>query len=76
MGKEIATHAQEALRVSYRISTNRNIPKQILIKLAKIKQKEKLESAREKQQTTYKRIPIRLHLTFQQKPCRPEDILK
>ena len=39
----------------------RNIPRHILIKLSKIKYKEKiLKAAREKQQTTYKGIPITL----------------
>ena len=43
----------------------RNMPKHILIKLSKIKYKEKiLKAAREKQQTTYKGIPIRLCADF------------
>ena len=48
-------------RVPYRINTRRNTPIHILIKLSKIKYKEKiLKAAREKQQITYKVIPIRL----------------
>ena len=39
----------------------RNTPRNILIKLSKIKYKEKiLKAAREKQQITYKGMPIRL----------------
>ena len=41
--------------------SRRNIPRHILIKLTKIKHKEQiLKAAREKEQTSYKRIPIRL----------------
>ena len=48
-------------RVPYRINPRRNMLRHILIKLSKLKYKEKiLKSAREKQQITYKRIPIRL----------------
>ena len=49
MGKEIATQVQEAQRVPYRINPRRNTPRHIVIKLAKIKDKEKLlKAAREK----------------------------
>ena len=48
-------------RVPYRINPRRNTPRHILIKLIKIKHKEKvLKAAREKKQITYKGIPIRL----------------
>ena len=42
MGKEIATQVQEAQRVPYRINPRRNTPRHIVIKLTKIKDKEKL----------------------------------
>ena len=42
MGKEIATQVQEVQRVPYRINPRRNMPRHIVIKLAKIKDKEKL----------------------------------
>ena len=49
MGKEIATQAQEAQRVPHRINPRRNMPRHIVLKLAKIKDKEKLlKAAREK----------------------------
>ena len=49
MGKEIATQVQEAQRVPYRINPRRNTPRHIVIKLAKIKDKEKsLKATREK----------------------------
>ena len=61
MGKEIVNQGQEAQRVPYRIKPRRNTPRHILIKLSEIKYKEKiLKAAREKQQITYKGIPIRL----------------
>ena len=48
MGKEIATQVKEVQRVPYRISPRRNTPRHIVIKLAKIKEKEKLlKAARE-----------------------------
>ena len=50
MGKEIATQVQESQRVPYKINPRRNMPRHIVIKLAKIKDKEKLlKAAREKQ---------------------------
>ena len=48
MGKEIANQVQEAQRVPYRINPRRNMPRHILIKISKIKFKEKiLKAARE-----------------------------
>ena len=61
MGKEIVNQVQEAQRAPYRINPRRTTPRHILIKLSKIKYKEKiLKTAREKHQITYKGIPIRL----------------
>ena len=61
MGKEIVNQVQEVQRVPYRINPRRNMPRHTLIKLSKIKYKEKiLSAAREKQQITHNGIPIRL----------------
>ena len=50
MGREVVNQVQEAQRVPYRINPRRNMPRHILIKLSKIKYKEKiLKAAREKQ---------------------------
>ena len=82
MGKEIVSQVQEAQRVPYRIHPKRNTPRHILIKLTKFKRKEKikLKAAREKQQITYKGIPIRLtaDLSAETLQARREwqDILK
>ena len=54
MEEEIANQVQEAQRV-----LRRNMPRHILIKLTKMKHKERiLKAAREKQQVTYKGNPI------------------
>jgi len=42
MEKEIVNQIQEAQRVPYRINPKRNIPRHILIKLAKTKHKERI----------------------------------
>ena len=81
MGKEIATQVQETQRVQNRINSRQNTPKHILIKLAKIKHKERiLKAAREKQQITHKGIPIRMtaDLSIETLQARREwqDILK
>ena len=61
MGKEIVSQVQEAQRVPYRINPRRNMLRHKLIKLSKIKYKEKiLKTTRENHQITYKGIPIRL----------------
>ena len=72
MEKEIVNQVQEVQRVPYRMNPKRNT-RHILIKLTKIKHKERiLKVAREKQQVTYKGNPYVLQLIFQQKLCRPE----
>ena len=49
MGNEIVNQVQEAQRVPYWINPRRNMLRHIIIKLAKIKDKEKLlKAAREK----------------------------
>ena len=74
MGKERVNQVQEVQRVPYRINPRINMPRCILIKLSKIKYQEKiLKAAREKQQITYKGIPIRLTADLSDSPgfaCR------
>ena len=81
MGKERVTQVQEAQRILYRINPTENTPRHILIKLTKIKYKEKiLKAAREKQKITYKGIPIRLSADFSAETLQArrewQDILK
>ena len=55
MGKEIVNQVQEVQRVPYRINLRRNTPRNILIKLSKIKYKEKiLKAARREWQDIFK----------------------
>ena len=52
---------QEAQRVPNKLNPNRPTPRHIIIKMAKVKNKERiLKAAREKQSITYKGTPIRL----------------
>ena len=52
-GKETLTQVEEAQRIPHRINSRRNTGRHILIKLTKIKYKEKiLKATREKQQIT------------------------
>ena len=65
MRKEIIAQVQETERVPNRINPRRNTPRHIIIKLTKIKHKEQiLKTAKEKQQITHKRIPIRITADF------------
>ena len=65
MRKETATQVQEAQRVPGRIHPRRNTPRHRVIKLTKIKDKEKLlKATREEGQITYKGTPIRLTADF------------
>ena len=65
MEKEIVNQVQESQRVSGKINPRRNTPRHIVIKLTKIKNKDKiLKATRGKLQITYKGIPIRLSTDF------------
>ena len=72
MGKETVTQVQEAQRVPYSINPRRNMPRHTVIKLTKIKEKEKiLKATSEKQQITYKGIPVRLSADFSAEILQP-----
>ena len=81
MEKEIIAQVQETQKVQNRINPRQNTPRHILIRLTKIKHKEQiLKAAREKQQLSYKGIPIRItaDLSIEVLQARREwqDILK
>ena len=81
MGKEIATQVQEVQRVPGRINPMRNTLRHIVIKLTKIKDKNKLlKATKEKLQITYKGTPIRLTADFSAETLQARmewhDILK
>ena len=66
LAKEIEfQEVQEAQRVPKKLDPKRNTPRHIIIKLAKIKDKQRiLKAAREKDTVTYKGVPIRLSADF------------
>ena len=65
MGEKIVNQIQEAQRVPGRINPRRNTPRHMVIKLTKMKDRDKiLRTTCEKQQITYKRTPIRLSADF------------
>ena len=65
LGKVIVTQVQEAQSVPHRINPRRNTTRHTVIKMTKIKDKERiLKAAREKQQITYRGTPIRLSADF------------
>ena len=71
MGKEIVTQVQEVQRVPYRINPRRNTLRHIVIKLTKIKDKEKiLKATREKRKITYRGTLVRLSADYSAKPLQ------
>ena len=59
--RKIDMQVQEAQRVPNKMDENRPTPKHIIIKMPKVKDKERiLKAAREKQLVTYSTVPIRL----------------
>ena len=62
-GKDI--HTQEAQRVPNKMNPKRSTPRHIIIKMSKVKDKERiLKAARQKKLVTYKGVPIRLLADF------------
>ena len=65
LGKETVTQVQEPQRVLYRINPQRNTLRHVVIKMIKIKDKERiLKAAKDKQHITHKGTPIRLSADF------------
>ena len=65
LAKEIDIQVQEAQRFQNKLDPKRNTPRHIIIKLPKIKDKERiLKTAREKETVTYKGVPIGLSADF------------
>ena len=59
--KEIDLQVQEEQRIPNKMDTKRTTPRNIIIKMPKVKDKERvLKVARKKQIVTYKGVPIRL----------------
>ena len=65
LAQETDIQVQEAQRVPNKMNPKRPTPRHIIIRLLKVKDKERiLKAAREKQLVTYKGIPIRLSVDF------------
>ena len=71
--KEIDIQVQEVQRVPNKLDPKRTTPRYIIIKMPKVKHKERiLKAAREKQTITYKGVPIRLSADLSKVLCRLE----
>ena len=65
LGKETDIQVPEAQRVLKKMNPKRHIRRHIIIKMVKVKDKERiLKAAREKQLVTYKGTPVRLSADF------------
>ena len=62
--EETFTQVQEVQRFPYRINPRRNMPRYILIKLRKIKDRENISKRKKNPQITYKGNLIRLSADF------------
>ena len=63
--KEIDVQVQEAQGIPKKLDPKRTTPRHIIIKMPKVKDKERiLKAAREKQRVTYKGVPIGLSVYF------------
>ena len=70
--KELDMQVQDAQRVPKKLDPKRNTPRHVIIKLPKIKDKERiLKAARRKERVTYKGVPIRLSV-HSSRDCRLE----
>ena len=65
LAKEIDIQVWEAQRVTNKLEPKRTTPRHIIIKMPKVKDKERiLKAAKEKETVTYKGVPIRLLADF------------
>ena len=63
--KEIDMQVQEAQRIPKKMDAKRPTPRHILIKMLKVKDKERiLKASREKKLVTYRGVPLRLSVDF------------
>ena len=77
MVKEIDMQVQEAQRAPNNMDAERPIPRHIIIKIPKVKDKERfLKVAREKQLITYRGVPIRLSADFSNETLQARRVLK
>ena len=75
--KEIDIQVQEARRVPNKMDTERTLPRHIIIKMPKIKDKERiLKAARENQRVTYKGVLIKLSADFSKEILQQEGLAR
>ena len=73
LAKETDIQVQEAQRVPNKLDPKRTTPKHTIIKMPKVKDKERiLIAAREKDTVTYKEFPEDSQLISQKRPYRQE----
>ena len=72
--KEIDIKVQEAQRVSNKLDPKSTIPRHIIIKIPKVKDKERiLKATRENQRVAYKGAPIRLSANLSKETLQARD---
>ena len=77
MVKEIDMPVQDAQRVPNKMDVKRPTLRHIIIKMPKVKDKERiLKAAREKHLVTYRGVPIGLSAISQKELCRLEEVGK
>ena len=78
LAKEIDfQEVQEAQRVQKKLDPKKNTPRHIIIKLPKIKLKERiLKAARGRERVTYKGVPIRLSADFYKETLQTRRVWK
>ena len=75
LAKEIDIQVQGAQRVPNKLDPKRATPRHIIIKMPKVKDKEKiLKAKREKQRVTYKGTPIILSADFPKESLQARSI--
>ena len=75
--KKIGMQIQETQRVPKKLDPRKHTPRHIIIKLPKIKDKERiLKAAREKQTITYTGVPIRLSADFSKETLQAKSSWK
>ena len=76
MVKEIDMQEQEAQRVPNMMDAKRSTPRHTTIKMAKVKDKERILKAAREVSYLQGRVPVRLSAVSQKKLCRLEGIGK
>ena len=68
---------QEAQRIPDKLNPKKNTPRHIIIKLPRIKDKERIsKAARKKETVTYKGVPIRLSADFSKETLQERRVWK